>query len=308
MREAGCRSSPDTEERRDGDLPADGLELHYEVRGTGPPVLCVHGATGTGSYEWSKVADALKDRYRFIIPDLRGHGTSDYRAGRDEHRSRQRETCWRSSPMNTWSHPHVLAFSFGAEAALDIGAALSGHRRQPDPGEPWARRPKSSVPTRAQLGVALAGHAADLHAERHGQDHWLDVMLELCDRAAKRPKADLDAIGGSAVRCFSYWAARTTPVALRQAEVMRDAHDRTEIVVIEGGRHAVHKDHRSEVVAAMDAFLARVMRDAPSARRTLTAGMDGTSQCSTVGSEIRYPLEKYHDWRKFVVGASGGCR
>ena len=59
----------------------DGLELHYEVRGAGPPVLCVHGATGTGSYEWSKVADALKDRYRFIIPDLRGHGASDYQAG-----------------------------------------------------------------------------------------------------------------------------------------------------------------------------------------------------------------------------------
>ena len=27
------------------------------------------------------MADALKDRYRFVIPDLRGHGGSDYRAG-----------------------------------------------------------------------------------------------------------------------------------------------------------------------------------------------------------------------------------
>ena len=59
----------------------DGLELHYEVRGAGPPVLCVHGATGAGAYEWSKVADALEHRYRFIVPDLRGHGASDYRAG-----------------------------------------------------------------------------------------------------------------------------------------------------------------------------------------------------------------------------------
>ena len=24
------------------------LKLHYEIRGAGPPVLCVHGATGTG--------------------------------------------------------------------------------------------------------------------------------------------------------------------------------------------------------------------------------------------------------------------
>ncbi len=53
------------------------------------------------------------------------------------------------------------------------------------------------------------------------------------------------------------------PRRLKQAEVMRDAHERTEIVVVEGGRHAVHKDHAAEVVAAIDAFLSRPTRAVP---------------------------------------------
>ena len=39
----------------------DGLNLHYEVRGTGPPVLCVHGATGNrGAMNGRRVADAAR--------------------------------------------------------------------------------------------------------------------------------------------------------------------------------------------------------------------------------------------------------
>ena len=84
------------------------------------------------------------------------------------------------------------------------------------------------------------------------------MMLELCDRATARPKADLEAIGAIACPVLLVLGSDDDPRRLRQAEVMRDAHGRTEVVVIEGGRHAVHKDHRAEVVAAIDAFLTRV--------------------------------------------------
>ena len=78
-------------------------------------------------------------------------------------------------------------------------------------------------------------------------------MLELCDRAAQRPKADLAPSEESACPVLLVLGSDDDPRRLRQAEVMRDAHDRTEIVVVEGGRHAVHKDHTAEVVAAIDA-------------------------------------------------------
>jgi len=47
---------------------------------------------------------------------------------------------------------------------------------------------------------------------------------------------------------------------------MRDAHARTEVVVVDGGRHAVHKDRPSEVAAVIDGFLARVTRYTPEVR------------------------------------------
>src|ERR1700733_2035956 len=235
----------------------DGVELHYEVRGAGPPVLCVHGATGTGSYEWSRVVDALKDRYRFIIPDLRGHGASDYKAG-DMSIEAVNADLLALIAHEELGPPHVLAFSFGAEAALDLELVYPGTAASLILVSPGLGDPKSSVPTRAQLESRWPGKLRSLHEERHGQDHWLDVMLELCDRAAKRPKADMGAIGGIGRPVLLVLGSDDDPRRLRQAEVMRDAHDRTEMVVIEGGRHAVHKDHTSEVVAAMDAFLARV--------------------------------------------------
>jgi 3-oxoadipate enol-lactonase len=235
----------------------DGLDLHYEVRGSGPPVLCVHGATGAGGYEWSKVADALMDRYRFVIPDLRGHGASDYRAGEMSIEAVDADLL----ALIAHEHldpPHVLAFSFGAEAALDLELVYPGTAASLILVSPGLGDPKSSVPTREQLESGWPATLRALHAQRHGPDHWLDVMLELCDRAAARPKADLGAIGAIACPVLLLLGSDDDPRRLRQAEVMREAHGRTQIVVVEGGRHAVHKDHRAEVVAAIDAFLARV--------------------------------------------------
>jgi 3-oxoadipate enol-lactonase len=238
----------------------DGLDLHYQVRGAGPPVLCVHGATGTGGYEWSKVANALEDRYRFIIPDLRGHGASDYQAGEMSIEAVNADLLALIAHENL-EPPHVLAFSFGAEAALDLELVYPGTAASLMLVSPGLGDPKSSVPTRSQLESRWPGTLRSLHAERHGQDHWLDLMLELCDRAAKRPKADLNAIGGISCPILLVLGSEDDPRRLRQAEVMRGVHDRTEIFVVEGGRHAVHKDHTPEVVAAMDSFLVRVGSD-----------------------------------------------
>ena len=240
----------------------DGLGLHYEVRGAGPPVLCVHGATGAGAYEWSKVADALQDRYRFIIPDLRGHGGSDYRAGDMSIEAVNADLLGLIAHEHL-EPPHVLAFSFGAEAALDLELVYPGTAASLILVSPGLGDPKSSVPTRAQLESRWPGTLRALHTERHGQDHWLHVMLELCDRAARRPKADLGAIGRIGCPVLLVLGSDDDPRRRHQAEVMRAAHDRTEIVVVEGGRHAVHKDHTSEVVTAIDEFLARVTRAVP---------------------------------------------
>ena len=51
------------------------VELAYIDRGTGPPVLLVHGFPLDHTM-WSAQIDALAERCRVIAPDLRGFGQS----------------------------------------------------------------------------------------------------------------------------------------------------------------------------------------------------------------------------------------
>ncbi len=51
------------------------VELAYTDRGTGPPVLLVHGFPLDHTM-WSSQIDALAERWRVIAPDLRGFGQS----------------------------------------------------------------------------------------------------------------------------------------------------------------------------------------------------------------------------------------
>jgi pimeloyl-ACP methyl ester carboxylesterase len=54
-------------ERRTVEVPAGMLE--YRERGSGPPVVFVHGAAVNGDL-WRKVAPELAERWRCIVPDL----------------------------------------------------------------------------------------------------------------------------------------------------------------------------------------------------------------------------------------------
>jgi 2-succinyl-6-hydroxy-2,4-cyclohexadiene-1-carboxylate synthase len=53
-----------------------GEALSVEVAGSGPPILLLHGFTGS-SAGWSAIVSGLTGRHRVIIPDLLGHGRSD---------------------------------------------------------------------------------------------------------------------------------------------------------------------------------------------------------------------------------------
>lgn len=57
-------------------ITRDGVNIYYEDHGTGPAVLLSHGYSAT-TRMWTGQVEALKDRYRVITWDMRGHGQSD---------------------------------------------------------------------------------------------------------------------------------------------------------------------------------------------------------------------------------------
>lgn len=54
----------------------DDIQLAYTDVGAGPAVVLIHGYPFNRSL-WTEQAEALHDRYRVVIPDLRGFGASD---------------------------------------------------------------------------------------------------------------------------------------------------------------------------------------------------------------------------------------
>jgi pimeloyl-ACP methyl ester carboxylesterase len=51
------------------------LELYYEIYGSGTPLLLLHGFGGC-TQNWHPFTEAIAERYRLILVDLRGHGHS----------------------------------------------------------------------------------------------------------------------------------------------------------------------------------------------------------------------------------------
>jgi pimeloyl-ACP methyl ester carboxylesterase len=51
------------------------IEVYYEIRGEGEPLLLLHGGGGVGA-NWELIFNEAPPGYRLVIPDLRGHGRS----------------------------------------------------------------------------------------------------------------------------------------------------------------------------------------------------------------------------------------
>ncbi|WP_437591225.1 alpha/beta fold hydrolase [Sorangium sp. So ce1000] len=100
--------------------PVNDIEMYYETRGEGPPLVLLHGFTGA-SGDWAHVFDLaeLGRGHTVITPDLRGHGRSTNPAG-----SLTLRQC-ASDVFALLDHLGVKAFraiglSFGAKCLLHL--------------------------------------------------------------------------------------------------------------------------------------------------------------------------------------------
>ena len=55
----------------------DGVNIHYEVHGDGPPLILSHGFSSTSAM-WQGQIEALSKQHKLVLWDMRGHGESDY--------------------------------------------------------------------------------------------------------------------------------------------------------------------------------------------------------------------------------------
>ena len=93
----------------------DGVQIYYEVHGSGPPLLLTHGYSSTSGM-WQGQIAALSKHHTLVLWDMRGHGQSGY----------PEDTAAYSEAL-TVADMAALLDAVGAEQAIVGGLSLGGY-------------------------------------------------------------------------------------------------------------------------------------------------------------------------------------
>jgi pimeloyl-ACP methyl ester carboxylesterase len=96
-------------------LNRDGVSIHYEVHGSGPPLILTHGYSSTSGM-WQGQIAALSKNHKLVLWDMRGHGRSDYPADPAAY-----------SEALTVADIAALLDAVGADKAIVGGLSLGGY-------------------------------------------------------------------------------------------------------------------------------------------------------------------------------------
>lgn len=163
MREQTARSKYGATGER---IEVDGAQIHIDVRGSGPDLVLIHGASGNTRDLTFSLADKLAERYRVILIDRPGLGWSEQPSGygvlwnsTGESPTLQAEIMHKAAEQVGITNPLVMGHSFGGAVAMawaqrfedTAGLVMVGAVSHPWPGDlGWTYRWNGSL-----LGGAL---------------------------------------------------------------------------------------------------------------------------------------------------------
>jgi pimeloyl-ACP methyl ester carboxylesterase len=61
-------------------IHVNGIEMYFETRGEGEPLVLLHGGGGVGA-NWQLIFGETPAGFQLIVPDMRGHGRSTNPSG-----------------------------------------------------------------------------------------------------------------------------------------------------------------------------------------------------------------------------------
>lgn len=271
---------------RDIDV-GDGLALHVERDGNGPPLLLLHGFTGS-TITWSVLRAALRDRFELVAVDLPGHGRSS--APADSARYALPRTAGdlaRVLDALGIARGAVLGYSMGGRTALQFAlahpervSALVLESASPGIADPAERAAR--VASDEALAAAIERDGVEAFVDRWeqlplwaSQRHMLKPVARArlrAERLAQRAEGlagslrgagagveppVLDRLGAVAVPTLLIAGALDAKyVTLARAMAERLPSARVEIVPEAG--HAVHLERPDAFAALVGGFLATV--------------------------------------------------
>lgn len=247
----------------------DGATLAYHDEGAGPPLLLMHGFTGTARSHLGQLIDELRRDHRVIAPDLRGYGASRPPARDFPPDFYQRDAADMAALLDHLRPGPVVAlgFSDGSESALLLAAARPDLVRGVVSwgvagviSAEMAAAARAWVPA-AAWGDERAGWREDIVATQGAEQFTPQI-----EGWAAAAQAIYDA-GGNI--CYDQAAAISCPVLLvngdGEVNNLRSDFDRLagripdcRPVIVPASGHSIQDDQPTTLLALIRAFLAEL--------------------------------------------------
>lgn len=146
-------------------MPINGMEMYYEIRGEGEPLVLLHGGGGVGA-NWRLIFKEPPDGYRLIVPDLRGHGRST---------NPSMEFTFRQSALDVFALLDHLGIERFKAAGMSMGAKTLLHMATQQPAQVEAMVLVSAAPyfpEQARAIMRQVGISEHTEAEWRQMREW----------------------------------------------------------------------------------------------------------------------------------------
>jgi pimeloyl-ACP methyl ester carboxylesterase len=237
----------------------DGLTLAYSVVGDGQQaILFVHGATATGEFEWGELAAAMVPGYRCILPDLRGHGRSEFRESATTGEAVCADLLCLIDHLQL-GRPHIVGFSYGSEVSLMLEVLAPCTARSLVLISPGTGRPSDyRIPRLEYLHRTWPFALRRLHDATHGPEHWHQLVTALHEDSTARPELSPETLAGIGCPVLLLAGDNDEPIRQRQGRRFAELNAQARYVEIKGAAHAAHQKCPDMVKTVIGDFLAEV--------------------------------------------------
>jgi 3-oxoadipate enol-lactonase len=232
-----------------------GGAIAVEERGSGVPIVFVHGGTGTGEVDWAAVASRFARHHRTVVMDMRGHGSSHdhggpfgiVRFGLDA-----------LHVLDALGIPRavLVGFSVGGNALLTLAAR--DHRRALALVTVGSQMRGDAAAAEHIVVGPWPSYLTELeHEVGTGPEYWRELRNKLAGDWVENLVLTRERL--ATIRCPALICQGTDDplVTVAEAQEIAEAIPGGEVAVFEGAGHAVQLDQPDALAETIEDFVRR---------------------------------------------------
>jgi 3-oxoadipate enol-lactonase len=262
----------------------NGIDIHYRETGEGFPIVFVHGYTGN-SRNWALTVPALRESFRTISVDLRGHGLSGRPASEEEYAIEvmASDVCellkalsvtecvlvghsmgGMVSQLLVLEHPEVVRALVLVDTAAEVPKGLLYEERRKQRARLVEIAEKEGMEAVFEEQLRITPVHPALAANPRYIDIWREQFLMTsreayiaCANAMSSRRSLLGELGALAVPALVICGEQDEPF-LEPSRQMHEAMPGSELVIIPGAGHGPQMETPGEFNRVLTEFLSRV--------------------------------------------------